>query len=354
MRIAIDAMGGDQAPKEIVNGAVQAADCIGDDIIVLVGDETVVRQHLGDGRPWPDRIELKHAPEVVAMDDAPLEAVRRKRNSSIAVMAKMAAAKQVDVVISAGNTGACVAACQLRMRLLPGVLRPGIMVVFPTFAGPVVVCDVGANVAAKPAHLHQYALMSCIYARDVVGVARPTVGLISVGQEDAKGNELIKNTNHLLRSDERIEFVGNVESRGFVNRPADVVVCDGFVGNVILKLTEGMAEGLFKAIVREIGRLKPELLEQFEPVMTSLYAAHDYSEYGGAPLLGIDGTCIICHGASDARTIKNAIIGARRVVNSCINKKITAELARTPARDVQEDSAPRTQTMGRRQKAFPK
>ena len=153
-------------------------------------------------------------------------------------------------------------------------------------------------------------------------------GLISVGQEDAKGNELIKKTNQLLRDDKRIDFVGNVESRDFVNRPADVVVCDGFVGNVILKLTEGMAEGFFKAVLREVTHLKPEFAPHFEPVIKSLYASHghDYSEYGGAPLLGIDGTCVVCHGSSDGRTIKNAVMAARRVVASRINEKIAEEL----------------------------
>ena len=326
MRIAVDAMGGDQAPQAIVAGALMALDQLGDEQLVLVGDQAVVEEHLGDPAGWQGRISVVHAPETVAMDEAPVEALRRKRKSSIAIMAKLARAGQVDLVMSAGNTGACVAACQLRMRLLPGVQRPGILVVFPTFAGPLVVCDVGANVAPKPGHLHQYALMASIFAREVVGIAEPTVGLISVGQEDAKGNELIKKANQLLRDDERLHFVGNVESREFVNRPADVVVCDGFVGNVILKLTEGMAEGLFKAIKREIGKLKPQLLTEFQPVMESLYAHHDYTEYGGAPLLGVDGTCVICHGSSDGRAIKNAILRARALVQNGINAKIAAEL----------------------------
>jgi len=260
------------------------------------------------------------------MDDHPVESLRKKRNSSIAVMAKMAAEGEADAVVSAGNTGACVAACQLRMRLLPGVSRPGILVVFPTFNGPVTMIDVGANVGPKPSHLHQYARMGASYAKRVLGIESPTVGLISVGAENAKGNELIKKTNQILRDDARITFIGNVESRDFMFKPADVVVSDGFVGNVILKLSEGMAEGLFKAIMKEIGTSNPDLLAQFQPVMQRLYANHDYSEYGGAPLLGVDGTCIICHGSSDARAIKNAVIAARRIVNSKINAMITEEL----------------------------
>ncbi|MBN1436853.1 MAG: phosphate acyltransferase PlsX [Sedimentisphaerales bacterium] len=326
MRIAIDAMGGDKAPAEVVAGALAAVDLIDDNELVLIGNEDAVRPYLEEASGWEKKLTLVHAPESVDMDEAPVEALRKKRKSSIAVMAKMAAAGEVDVIMSAGNTGACVAAAQLRMRLLPGVIRPGIVVVFPTFAGPVTMCDVGANVAAKPSHLYQYAIMASVYARQVVGIAEPTVGLISVGEENAKGNELIKKTNQLLRDDPNLKFVGNVEGRDFIKRPADVIVCDGFVGNVILKLTEGLAEGLFKAIGREIGRLKPELIPHFEPVIKSLYATHDYSEYGGAPLLGVDGNCIICHGSSNARTIKNAILVACKMVRSGVNAQIAQEI----------------------------
>ena len=168
--------------------------------------------------------------------------------------------------------------------------------------------------------------MAMIYTREVLDVACPTVGLISIGQENAKGNELVKKTNQLLRDDERINFVGNVETRDFLNRPADVIVCDGFVGNVILKLTEGLAEGLFKSIMREIAQIKPDMVDQFRPIIDRLYAQHDYNEYGGAPLLGVDGTCIICHGSSDARAIKNAIVCARRRASLNINGKIAREV----------------------------
>jgi glycerol-3-phosphate acyltransferase PlsX len=260
------------------------------------------------------------------MDDQPVEALRHKRNSSIAVMAQYAAQKKVDVAISAGNTGAYVAAWQMHLKLLPGVLRSGILVVFPTFEGPVILCDVGANIAPKPAHLYQYALMSCIYAREVEGIANPRVGLVSIGQEDAKGNELIKKTNQLLRDDNRIRFVGNIETRVFLGRPADVVICDGFVGNVILKLTEGLADGLFKAIKKEIQNHSPEILKHFEPVIERLYAKHDYNEYGGAPLMGVNGTCLICHGSSDSRAIKNAITRSRHQATLNINQKIIEEV----------------------------
>jgi len=331
MRIALDAMGGDFAPEAVIAGVVASLELIGDDEIVLIGDKNVISKHLDDSVRRNGHISIEHAPEVVAMDEAPVEALRHKRKSSIAVMAKLGAARKVDVVMSAGNTGACVAACQMRMRLLAGVQRPGILVVFPTFAGPVTVCDVGANIAPKPTHLHQYAIMANIYAREVFNIAHPSVGLVSIGQEDAKGNELVKKVNQLLREDNRLNFIGNVETREFLNRPADVIICDGFVGNVILKLTEGLAEGLFKAIGRELAEQRPEMVEHFQPVMESLYAKHDYNEYGGAPLLGVDGTCIICHGSSDARAIKNAIVRARHQAKLNINDKIAQEIQNVPS-----------------------
>ncbi len=332
MRIALDAMGGDKAPGEIIAGALKAVEQIEDDQLVLVGDESAIREHLGKQKYSESQLCIVHAPEVVAMDDPPVEAIRRKRKSSIAIMNKMAADGEVDAVISAGNTGACVAASQLRMRLLPGVQRPGILVVFPTFAGPVAVCDVGANIAPKPSHLYQYALMSGIYMRQVRNLENPTVGLISIGQEAAKGNELVKSVNQLLRDDERIKFVGNVEPRDFFNHPADILVCDGFVGNVILKLTEGLADSLFKTIGREIARQKAVIADHFLPVVESLYARHDYSEYGGAPLLGVDGTCIICHGSSNARAITNAVLTVRKQLKFDINHKISEQLQPKPVK----------------------
>lgn len=337
MRIALDAMGGDHAPDEIVAGALQAVDSLGgDDHIVLIGDELQIREHLAAANGWQDKISIEHASEVIAMDESPVEALRHKRNSSIAVMAKLAAKGGADVAISAGNTGACVAGCQMRMRLLPGVIRPGILVVFPTMSGPIAICDVGANVAPRPSHLHQYALMSSLYMNQVLDIAQPTVGLVSIGQEDTKGNELIKKVNQLLREDERINFVGNVEAREFLNRPCDVVICDGLVGNVILKFAEGLAESLFKVIMHELQKQKPHLVDDFKPIIKTVYAHHDHIEYGGAPLMGIDGTCIICHGSSDARAIKNAIIRAKHQVKTCINDKIVESLQQQPVTEAED------------------
>ena len=322
MRIALDAMGGDNAPQAIIDGALLALDEINNDELILFGNEDVIRRYLGDPDKWQGRIHIEHAPEEIAMSEPPVEALRRKRKSSLALMAKAAAKGLVDVTISAGNTGAYVAISQMRLRLIPGVIRPGILVVFPTFAGPVTVCDVGANIAPKPSHLHQYALMASIYTRSVLGLENPSVGLVSIGQEDAKGNELVKEVNQRLREDDRINFIGNVETRDFLNRPADVIICDGFVGNVVLKLTEGLAEGLFKSIKQELAAYEPELVARFQPIIDRLYARHDYNEYGAAPLLGVAGTCMICHGSSDARAIKNAILFSRQQVKLDINAKI--------------------------------
>jgi glycerol-3-phosphate acyltransferase PlsX len=261
------------------------------------------------------------------MDDPPVEAIRNKPNSSISVMCKLASKGEADVVISAGNTGACVAAAQLRMRTLPGVSRPGIAVILPTFYGPVVICDVGANIAPKPRHLMQYAIMGGAYSHDVCGIEEPRVGLLSIGEEDSKGTTIVKEARELMRDEPQINFIGNVEGRDLFKGVVDVVVCDGFVGNIVLKFTEGLTEGLFKTIAAEIAQEAPELTDSFKPVMKKIYGKHDWQEYGGAPLLGVGGYCMICHGKSDARAIKNAIRVGKQIVNSGVNQKIIDRVA---------------------------
>jgi glycerol-3-phosphate acyltransferase PlsX len=283
-------------------------------------------------RSKKDRVSVTHAPDVVAMDEAPIESLRTKPKSSIAVMAKLAKRGQADAVISAGNTGACVAAFQMRMRNLPGVNRPGIAVVFPMSAGPVTICDVGANVACKPINLYQYGLMSSVYSRHILGIQTPRVGLMSIGQEDAKGNEVVKRTRELLRSDDRLNFIGNIEGRDIFQGVCDVVVCEGFVGNVILKLTEGAVDGLFRAIKQELMKEKARLALKFKPIIMRVYQKHDYNEYGGAPLLGINGTALICHGSSKSRTIRNAIFSAKKFHTQRINERITDRLSEAHVR----------------------
>lgn len=326
MRIAIDAMGGDNAPQEIVSGTVEAIGLMEkDDRLILVGPQDTIEPLLPRFRRG--NIEVFDAPEVIGMDEPPIESLRKKVKSSIAVLAKLAKRGQADAVISAGNTGACVAAFQMRMRNLPHVNRPGIAVVFPTFEGPVTICDVGANIACKPINLYQYALMSTMHARYLLGVEDPRVAIMSIGQEDAKGNEIVKKAREMIKSDPGLNFVGNIEGRDIFKGVCDVVICDGFVGNVILKLTEGLVDGLFKAIKYELSQEKLRLAMKFKPVMMRIYKKYDYNEYGGAPLLGVNGTAIICHGASRSRTIKNAIAAAKEYYNKKINQKITDRLS---------------------------
>lgn len=333
MRAAVDVMGGDRAPAAILKGCWEAAPLLdANDRILLVGDEAVIRAGLDASGLDPARKELYqvvHAPEVIAMDDSPVEAIRAKPNSSIAVMCKLAAKGEADAVISAGNTGACVAAAQLRMRTLPGVSRPGIAVILPTFHGPVVICDVGANISPKPKHLQQYAIMAGVYGRAVCGIENPRVGLLSIGEEDAKGTTIVKDARKLMRDEPLINFVGNVEGRDIFKGIVDVAVCDGFVGNVVLKLVEGMAEGLFQTIVSEVQEADPNLLDQLKHVLRKLHQKHDWQEHGGAPLLGVNGYCLICHGRSEAKAIKNAIRVAKQLVASGVNEQIVRQIEKS-------------------------
>lgn len=331
MRVAVDVMGGDHAPEGILKGCWEALQFLApDDQIILVGDAQVIADGLAaSGLSDEQKKQYKSVAttQVIEMDDPPVEAIRGKPDSSISVMCKLASKGEADVVISAGNTGACVAASQLRMRMLPGVSRPGIAVVVPTFHGPVVVCDVGANITPKPKHLQQYAIMAGAYAKAVAGVQNPRVGLLSIGEEDAKGTTIVKDARKLMRDEEQINFVGNVEGRDIFKGVVDVVVCDGFVGNIVLKFTEGMAEGLFQTILAELQQGDPQLLKAFEPVMKGLLKKHDWQEYGGAPLLGVGGYSLICHGRSQAKAIKNAIRVGKQLTAAKVNEHITEAIA---------------------------
>ena len=339
MRIAVDAVGGDNAPDAIIAGALESIGSLAeDDEIILVGPRDIIESRLPSPRLREGMLSVADAPEVIGMDDSPIESIRTKRKSSIAVMAKMAKVGEADAVISAGNTGACVAAFQMRMRNLPKVNRPGIAVVFPTFEGPVTICDVGANIACKPINLYQYGVMASIYAHHRLGIESPRVGLMSIGQEDAKGNEIVKKARELMKSDSRMNFVGNIEGRDIFKGVCDVVVCEGFVGNVILKLTEGLVGGLFKAIKHELMTEKLRLVMKFKPVMTRIYKKYDYHEYGGAPLLGVNGTAIISHGSSRSRTIKNASLTSKSYYTGEINNKIIEYLSSTPVRTTDEQN----------------
>ncbi len=329
MRIGVDAMGGDYAPAEVVRGALAARDVLeAGDQIVLVGQEDAIAQHLNGAADWQSFIRIVHSPETVGMDESPVEAVRTKPNNSISQLAKMHKQKEVDAIISAGNTGACVAAWSMNLRRLPGVHRPGIAVLMPTFQDPVVLCDVGANVDCRPQHLSQYAIMASIYVEHVGKVKSPRVGLLSIGSEEAKGNALVKKANELLRQNKNLKFVGNVEGRDLLRNVCDVIVCEGFVGNVCLKLLEGLADGLFKGMSAEFAKADPVVAGQAKQVFRTILGKYDYGEHGGAPLLGVNGICIISHGSSDARAIRSAIRKARQFAMQGINELITAELER--------------------------
>jgi glycerol-3-phosphate acyltransferase PlsX len=337
MRIAIDAMGGDDAPDEIIAGVLESIELLAeDDQLILVGPENEIEARLTSKPSRRGIISIVHAPDIIAMDDVPIESLRRKPKSSIAIIAKLAKRGQADAVISAGNTGACVAAFQMRMRNLPGVNRPGIAVVFPTPEGPVTICDVGANIACKPIHLYQYGVMASVYSKHLLGIENPRVGLMSIGSEDAKGNEVVKKTRELMKSDSNMNFVGNIEGRDIFKGACEVVIAEGFVGNVILKLTEGLVDGLFKAIKHELMEEKIRLAMKFKPVMKRIYKKYDYNEYGGALLLGVNGTAIICHGSSQSRTIKNAILASKKFYTEKINDKIVEYLSGACVRTTDE------------------
>ncbi|MBU0638258.1 MAG: phosphate acyltransferase PlsX [Planctomycetes bacterium] len=328
MRIAVDAMGGDHAPREIVRGAAEGLRFLADDDqLVLFGLKERVEAECRELELTDPRISVHPCTQVIEMTESPVEALRQKRDSTIVRMASAAGKGEIDALISAGNTGALAAACQLRIRTIKGVSRPGIAVVMPTFHGPVLICDVGANVAPKPHHLHEYAHMASCYARTVLGVAEPRVGLASIGEEEMKGNPLVREAGNLMKRDRALRFLGNVEGRDLFAGNCDVFICDGFVGNVILKLTEGLAEGLFKTIAHEFEQEGAEMVRQFQPIVDRIWKRHDFAEYGGAPLLGVNSVAIICHGRSDHRAISNGIRVAAEQYHANLNGIIANELA---------------------------
>ncbi len=327
MRIALDAMGGDHAPEEIVHGAaVGLRHLSAEDQLVLYGQADVVRAVLQKVGLDDQRIVIEDCPQLVGMDESPRDVVRQKRDSSIFRMAVDAGEKKVDALISAGNTGAMAASCQLKVGTLEGCSRPGIACVLPTFHGPVLVCDVGANVAPKPHHLYEYARMTRVYGELVLGMSDPEIGIVSIGEEAEKGNSLVKEARKMITNDPALRFAGNMEGRDIFGGRAEIFICDGFTGNVVLKLTEGLAEGLFKTIFAEIKEESAELSLKFKPIVDKIWRKHDFAEYGGAPLLGINSVVIICHGRSDRRAIGNAIRVAVEGVRSEMNKVILESL----------------------------
>ena len=327
MRIAVDAMGGDGGVPVNIEGAIAAAREYGLDVI-LVGEQTTIERELARHRVGTLPITVRHASQVVEMGEQPSHALRRKRDSSMRVAASLVRDGEASAFISAGNTGAAMAIAMFTMGVLPGVDRPAIAVVLPNKRGRTILLDVGANIDPKPWHLAQYAVMGHIYARDILGAVEPRVGLLSVGEEEGKGNELVREVFKRLE-ESPINFVGNVEGRDVFNGNADVVVTDGFTGNVCLKVSESLADMLIHFLREEMSRSLSTKLAALlvRPAFRRLWKRVDYTETGGAPLLGINGACIIGHGASPARAVKNGIRTAAEWVKADLNEHIRAALA---------------------------
>jgi glycerol-3-phosphate acyltransferase PlsX len=331
MQIALDAMGGDHAPEAVVAGAVQAVSADPDLRVILVGDRARVEPILGNEAQARERIDFFHCSQTIGMEESPVVALRQKPDNSISRCWQLLAEKKVDAVMSAGNTGAMVAG-GFRLRLfLKGVRRPGIAAVMPTFKGASVVLDVGANVHPKPEHLYQYGVMGSIFAKLILNKTSPTIGLLNVGAEEQKGHDLAKETHALFNASAvKSQFVGNVEGRDINKGVCDVIVTDGFVGNVLLKVSEGVFDFVMKMAAKELLTSLTVERDKAQRALQSLVDRYDYHEHGGAPLLGIDGICIICHGSSSDKAIKNGLAVAARYVNARLNARIVEELARVP------------------------
>jgi phosphate acyltransferase len=335
MRIALDAMGGDHAPAPIVAGALQAVQSAPDVSVVLVGDRARIEPLLTGAVPH-DRLEIFHSSQTVGMDEPPVDALRKKPDNSISRCWQLLAEKKVDAVVSAGNTGAMVAGGLRLRRFLKNVKRPAIGTLMPTAKGACIILDVGANIHPKPTHLFQYGVMGSIFARHILKRERPTIGLMNVGEEEGKGHDLAQKTHDLFDSSPLKEsFIGNIEGRDIHRGACDVVVTDGFVGNVILKLCEGVFEFIMKIVAKEIVGPLPNDRALASKAMHEMVSHYDYSNFGGAPLLGIDGICIICHGSSGDRAIRNAIGVAAQYARARLNEKIVEELETAPV--AQED-----------------
>lgn len=331
--IAVDAMGGDHAPAVEVEGAIQAAHELRARIL-LVGREESIRHELErQGVPDPRKqrlhIEVINATEVITMDDPVAQSVRRKRDSSIRVAARLVREGHAHGLVSAGNTGAVMATAKFALGTLPSVDRPALAGIFPTLSGKgTILLDVGANAECKPEHLKQFAVMGATYARFILGVRNPKVGLMSIGEEDGKGNELTKETQSLLKA-APINFIGNVEGRDLFTGEVDVIVSDGFTGNVILKTSEGLVAAIMGLLRTELGQT---ILTQTGAILSrqafrSVKKRLDYSELGGAPLLGCKQICVICHGSSTPKAIRNAIRVAKEFYKGKLSERIESELS---------------------------
>ncbi|ALA57092.1 phosphate acyltransferase PlsX [Nitrospira moscoviensis] len=334
MKIALDAVGGDHGPAPCIEGALQAAKEL-DVEVILVGDETLLTQECARLGCRDPRLSIRHAAQVVEMHESPAAVARKKRDSSIWIATELVKGGEAQAVVSPGNTGASMVASFFVLGLTKGVERPAIATSLPTLTGEAIMLDVGANVDCTAQHLEQFALMGNEYGKHLFKKSHPRIGLLSIGEEDSKGNEVTKDAFKRLKASP-LNFIGNVEGRDVYSGSADVVVCDGFIGNVALKISEGVAETIKKLLLREIsgsflGRLAYPLIAA--PLM-NLKRRIDYAEFGGAPLLGVNGVTIICHGRSSAKAIKNAIRRAKGMaegrVHELIQRDIEESLSRPP------------------------
>jgi glycerol-3-phosphate acyltransferase PlsX len=330
MKIAVDGVGGDYAPDEIVKGCIQASRDLKGVEIVLVGPKELLEQQLqNQGAVSNDRIHIQHASEIITNEDKPVHAVRNKKDSSMVIGLTLLKEKEVDAFISAGNTGALLAGSLLNLGRIKGIDRPAIASAYLTKKGMSVLVDAGANAECKPRNLLEFGLMGSIYVQKVFDIANPSVGLVNIGTEVGKGTQLIKESFELF-SRSNLNFYGNAEAREIPEGTVDVIVCDGFVGNVVLKLTEGVAITLMSMLKEE---LEKNIINKLAGAMmisslNELRRRFDYAEYGGAPLLGINRTVIKIHGSSRAKAVKNAILKAKIFVEKKVNKVISEEISK--------------------------
>lgn len=325
MRIVLDAMGTDDAPRIEVAGAIEALREHESDVeLILVGDREVIDAELARHEVVPNRISVHHAPDRVQADDSPASVIRTKPNSSIVVGLELQRKRDADAFVSAGSTGAVMATSLFKLRPLPGVDRPAIGTLLPTAEEQCLLVDAGANVDCKPQHLVQFAHLGNIYAREIMGRTKPRIALLNIGKERGKGDELSAAAYEVLNSEDSLNFVGNLEGRDIIEGVCDVVVCDGFVGNVLLKFYESVAQFIVGLIKTELGALTENSLD-FDRIFRIL----DYSETGGAPLLGVGGVSVICHGGSSAKAIRNAIRVAAQAVRSDMVVQTANRLSRS-------------------------
>lgn len=338
MIIALDAMGGDFAPVVTAEGAIETVNENDDIEVILVGDESAIKKELSGKRYPQNRLKIYHASQVVEMHEPTSIAVRKKKDSSIRRAVELVKNKEADAVVSAGHSGVAMATALLFIGASKGVDRPAIATIMPTLKGAFVLIDAGANVDCNPENLLQFALMGDAYCKAMFGIEEPKIGLLSIGEEDTKGNTLTKEAFKVLK-EIPIGFIGNIEGKDIFTGHADVVVCDGFIGNIVLKTSEGLADTIVKMLKREIAEATGGRIGYLfmKPALRNFRKKTDYAEYGGAPLLGINGTCIVSHGRSSSKAIRNALKVANEFARKRVNDLISEEINRFHVKKAKSD-----------------